>query len=159
MTEITTTVTSAGASMGSIVISTDAGGVTLAGTDGIIRISDETGKVSVSEISGSVIIDQNSAGQIAVDLSASDGAVSIEAFAVGPQGERGPQGPAGSNGSVVYEQTSPSASWVVPNPFGRIPSVEVFLSTGESVLTDVEASGSFVNVVFAQAQTGWVVLS
>lgn len=70
-------------------------------------------------------------------------------------GVMGPPGPAG--GAVRFDVTSPSASWVIPHSFSRVPIVSVYLASGELVLADVFASATTINVVFASPKTGFVI--
>jgi len=56
-----------------------------------------------------------------------------------------------------HEQTSPSASWNITHPLNKIPNVDVYLSTGEQVITDISVTETSINVTFAQAQTGWII--
>ncbi len=64
----------------------------------------------------------------------------------------------GSSGGVVYEQTTPSASWNIPHNLGRIPNVQVYVS-GQVVIVDIESDATNVFVTFAQAQSGVAVLT
>lgn len=78
--------------------------------------------------------------------------------AAGPEGPPGPAGPAGSGNSVRVNQTSPSASWVIPHELGKSPIVQVFTTAGEQIDADVYASDTQVSVMFAQPTTGFVQL-
>ena len=69
----------------------------------------------------------------------------------------GPQGPAGSGSVHQYTQATPSASWVIVHNLGRAVSAEVFLNTGEEVITDViNTSTSTLTINFASPQSGYV---
>lgn len=72
----------------------------------------------------------------------------------------GPQGPAGSGSVHQYTQSTPSASWVIVHNLGRAVSAEVFLNTGEEVITDViNTSTSTLTINFASVQSGYVLYS
>jgi hypothetical protein len=74
----------------------------------------------------------------------------------------GPAGtPGGGTPSFQIAVSTPSASWLlaVPGGIGRPPQVQVFLTSGEQILTDVYATAATVNVVFAAPATGYVILS
>lgn len=81
------------------------------------------------------------------------GAVVVEMAA---QGRPGPQGPPGVALAYRYDQTAPSASWVIAHGLGRAPLVDVFLANGEQVEADVTATATTISVVFAAATTGFV---
>ena len=68
----------------------------------------------------------------------------------------GPQGPAGASAMPVRIAASLAATWILANPLGRIPTVQVFLATGEPVLTDVQASTLQITVTFPSPQQGFV---
>jgi len=89
----------------------------------------------------------------------------IELTTLGPQGPQGiqgiqgPQGPAGTGAStyVKFDITTASASWSVNHALGRIPIVQVYLSTGEKIYPDIYATNTNIAVVFAAATTGYIV--
>ncbi len=56
-----------------------------------------------------------------------------------------------------YVQTSPSATWIVAHNLNKIPNVDVYLSNGEQILADITATDTTITVVFAEAQTGYIV--
>lgn len=70
-------------------------------------------------------------------------------------GPRGPKGEAG--GGVRFDVSTPSASWIIPHGFGRVPIVSVYLSTGEQVLADVSATATTINVVMTAPRAGFVI--
>lgn len=59
--------------------------------------------------------------------------------------------------SFSHHQTSPSANWSVNHLLNRIPNVDVYLETGEQVLADIIVTETTINVVFAQAQLGYII--
>lgn len=65
------------------------------------------------------------------------------------------QGPAGASAvPIPYQQTAPSASWIIPHGLGRIPLVQVRNAAGEVVYPDVFADARSVSIVFANPATG-----
>lgn len=89
-------------------------------------------------------------------------AVAVEqalvATAVAEQGPGGPPGPPGIAAALIVEQSSPSASWVIPHSLGRRPLVQIFDDAGEQIYPDVIAGKSNVSVIFSAAMTGSVIL-
>jgi hypothetical protein len=75
---------------------------------------------------------------------------------IGPPGSTGPQGPIGPNAAPVRIDASLAATWVLANPLGRVPTVHVFLASGEPVLTDVQADTAQITVTFPSPQQGFV---
>jgi hypothetical protein len=81
----------------------------------------------------------------------------------GDKGEKGDTGSAGLPGlpggePFVYEQLTPSANWIIPNPFGR-PRVYVQVYVGtEQVETDVVSDATTISVIFAEPQSGSLVI-
>lgn len=75
---------------------------------------------------------------------------------VGPPGPAGPQGPAGAGSAPLRLDAANAATWVFGHGLGRVPTVQVFLSSGESVLTDVAATTSQITVTFPSPQAGFV---
>jgi hypothetical protein len=75
---------------------------------------------------------------------------------IGPPGPTGPQGPVGPNAAPVRIDASLAATWVLANPLGRVPTVHVFLASGEPVLTDVQADTAQITVTFPSPQQGFV---
>jgi hypothetical protein len=68
-------------------------------------------------------------------------------------------GPPGSGSSPLRRDASLAATWTLSHSLGRIPAVQVFLASGEAVLTDVAADSAQVTVTFASPQQGFVLLS
>lgn len=81
------------------------------------------------------------------------------AVVVGPPGPQGPAGPQGAGSGTMFTVSAASSSWIIAHGLGRRPNVTVYLSTGEQVLTDCNATVSSVNVVFPSPQTGYVVVT
>ena len=78
------------------------------------------------------------------------------AAVVGPPGPPGPQGAAGAGSAPLRLDASLAATWILPHPLGRVPTVQVYLSTGEAVLTDVSATTSQITVTFPSPHQGFV---
>jgi hypothetical protein len=74
---------------------------------------------------------------------------------VGPPGPAGPQGPAGAGSAPLQLNAALAATWVLSHGLGRVPTVQVYLATGEAVLTDV-ATTSQITVTFPSPQQGFV---
>lgn len=74
-------------------------------------------------------------------------------------GQRGPAGPPGDGASIQINQISPASTWVLTHTLGRRPAVDVYLTSGERIMTDVFATDTQVTVIFATPQTGYVMLS
>jgi hypothetical protein len=75
---------------------------------------------------------------------------------VGPPGPAGLQGPAGAGSAPLQLNASLAATWVLGHSLGRVPTVQVYLSTGETVLTDVTATTTQITVTFPSPQQGFV---
>ena len=75
---------------------------------------------------------------------------------VGPPGPAGPQGPAGAGEAPLRLDASLAATWILPHPLGRIPTVQIFLASGEAVLSDAIATASQITVIFPTPQQGFV---
>ena len=59
----------------------------------------------------------------------------------------------------VHTQTAPSASWVISHTLARLPSVTIYLLSGELVEADVFATTSSVNIVLPAATSGRAILT
>jgi hypothetical protein len=68
----------------------------------------------------------------------------------------GPPGPGGAGSAPVRIDASLASTWVLANPLGRVPTVQVFLASGEGVLTDILAHASQITVTFPSPQQGFV---
>jgi hypothetical protein len=77
-------------------------------------------------------------------------------YVKGPQGDKGD--PGGDPGAYVHHQTSPSSSWTIANPFGRLPGVTLYVS-GQQVEADVDSTISAVHVTFPSPYSGTAVLT
>lgn len=77
---------------------------------------------------------------------------------VGPPGPAGPQGAAGAGSAPLRLDAPLAATWVLAHPLGRVPTVQVCLASGETVLTDFQATAAQVTVVFPQPQQGFVLI-
>jgi len=78
------------------------------------------------------------------------------AAAVGNAG--GAPGGGGSGDAYTYVQAVPLATWVIPNPFGREPNVDVYVA-GELVETDVRATDQLISISFPAPTVGRAALS
>jgi len=68
----------------------------------------------------------------------------------------GPPGPAGPTAAPLRLDSSLAATWILPHSLGRMPTVQVFLGSGEPVLTDVVADPDQITVTFPAPQQGFV---
>ncbi len=68
----------------------------------------------------------------------------------------GPPGPPGSGSGAVRLNATLAATWVLNHALGRIPGVQVYLSSGEPVITDVAATATQITVTFPSPQQGFV---
>lgn len=59
---------------------------------------------------------------------------------------------------TAHTQSAPSATWVIPHTFGRIPAVAVYIA-GELVDTDVTATTTNVTITFPAPFSGVAVLN
>ncbi len=75
---------------------------------------------------------------------------------IGPPGPTGPQGAAGSGSAPLRINASLASTWTLPHSLGRVPTVQVYLTTGEQVLTDVQATTTQITVTFPSPQAGFV---
>lgn len=76
---------------------------------------------------------------------------------VGPQGTPGT--PGASGGAIVFQQSMAVTEINVPHTFGRLPTVEVYDTTGEQVFANVMATTSLVTVTTSAPFAGTVVLN
>jgi hypothetical protein len=60
--------------------------------------------------------------------------------------------------STRLNQASPAAAWIMPHNLGRVPIVQVFLTSGELVGADVIADATSITVTFAQPQSGFIII-
>lgn len=66
-------------------------------------------------------------------------------------------GSGGGDGTLVYTQSTPSASWNIPHLLGRQPHVQVFIGD-KYCITDIEADESSVHITFPVATAGVAVI-
>lgn len=71
-------------------------------------------------------------------------------------GPPGPQGPAGAASAPLRINASLAATWTLSHGLGRVPTVQVYLNSGEQVLTDVQASTTQITATFPSPQAGFV---
>jgi hypothetical protein len=74
---------------------------------------------------------------------------------VGPPGPAGPQGAAGAGAAPLRLDAALAATWILPHPLGRVPTVQLYLASGETVLSDVSASTTQITVTFPSPQQGF----
>ena len=70
----------------------------------------------------------------------------------------GPPGPPGAGGAPVRLDAPLAATWILPHSLGRVPVVQIFLESGEAVLTDVAADTAHVTVTFPTPQQGFALV-
>lgn len=58
----------------------------------------------------------------------------------------------------VYVQSTPLATWTIPNPFERLPAVSLYVN-GESVETDVTATTTFITITWPYPVAGVAVIN
>ncbi len=76
------------------------------------------------------------------------------------KGAQGIQGQPGIGGFFQrIDQATASANWILNHGKGAVPIVQVFLNTGEMIITDVVATATQINVVFAAPIAGFVIIS
>lgn len=80
----------------------------------------------------------------------------LKALRLGPAGPPGPKGDPGS--TYFHTQSSPAATWTVPNPTGRADCAVIVRVGGEEVLADVQTSNSTITVTFAEPISGSLVI-
>lgn len=73
-------------------------------------------------------------------------------------GPPGPPGPSHPDTAPLRLDAPLAATWILPHPLGRVPTVQVFLASGEAVLTDVAAGPAQVTVTFPSPQQGFVLV-
>jgi hypothetical protein len=69
--------------------------------------------------------------------------------------------PISSGGTgYMHTQSTPSAQWNITFPdLGRFPSVDIYLTSGESVLTDFVVTSTSVTITFPSATAGYAVIT
>ena len=71
-------------------------------------------------------------------------------------GPPGPQGPVGAAAAPLHINASLASTWTLPHTLARVPTVQVYLTSGEQVLTDVQATTTQITVTFPSPQAGFV---
>jgi hypothetical protein len=71
-------------------------------------------------------------------------------------GPPGPQGAVGPDSQPLRIDASLAATWILSHPLGRLPTVHVYLSTNEPVLTDVSVTTTQITITFPTPQQGFV---
>ena len=62
----------------------------------------------------------------------------------------------GAGSAPLRLDASLAATWTLPHTLGRVPTVQVYLASGEQVLTDLTATATTITVVFPSPQQGFV---
>lgn len=75
---------------------------------------------------------------------------------IGPPGPAGPQGPAGAGSAPLRLDAALASTWVLNHGLGRVPTAQVYLSSGEAVLSDLSATTTQITVTFPSPQQGFV---
>lgn len=60
---------------------------------------------------------------------------------------------------MVWTQTASAGTWTITHDRGRIPTVAIYLTTGEEVHADVTANTTQVTITFASPTAGVAVLT
>ena len=71
-------------------------------------------------------------------------------------GTTGAQGPQGISSAPTRIDAPLAATWILPHSLSRVPIVEVYLASGERVLSDTVASATTITITFSQPQQGFV---
>ena len=75
---------------------------------------------------------------------------------IGPPGPAGPQGAAGAGAAPLRINAPLASTWVLSHSLGRVPTVQVYLESGEQVIADLQASATQITVTFPSPQAGFV---
>jgi hypothetical protein len=69
--------------------------------------------------------------------------------------------PVSSGGTgYMHTQSSPAAQWYITFPdLGRLPNVQIYLTSGEFIITDVLSTSTSVTVTFPSATAGYAVIT
>jgi hypothetical protein len=66
----------------------------------------------------------------------------------------------GGGAGYMHTQGTPAAQWHVTFPeLGRLPSVQIYLTSGENILTDIVSTSTSVTVTFPSATAGYAVIT
>lgn len=104
--------------------------------------------------SGSVTIEVVEAPPVVVEVVAEMVSV-VEVAVPGPQG---PPGVPGDNGTLVFDQTTPLATWTFTHNLGRLPIATVYVD-GEIVLVPLFADSTTITAMFPSPQTGTIIVN
>jgi hypothetical protein len=67
---------------------------------------------------------------------------------------------AGGSTGYMHTQSTASAQWHITFPdMGRLPSVQIYLTSGEAILTDILSTSTSVTVTFPSATAGYAVIT
>lgn len=58
--------------------------------------------------------------------------------------------------TVRFDVLAPAGTWIIPHAFGRAPTAQVFLLSGEQIAADVLVDAVHITVVFASPTAGFV---
>jgi len=68
--------------------------------------------------------------------------------------------PVSGTSGYMHTQSSPSAQWHITYPtLGRLPSVQIYLTSGEAILTDILATQTDVTITFPSPTAGYAVIT
>jgi hypothetical protein len=59
---------------------------------------------------------------------------------------------------LMHTQATPAATWTIPHLLGRLPVVATYLTSGEEVDTDLDATTDQVVITWPAPTAGWAVL-
>lgn len=66
----------------------------------------------------------------------------------------------GGSSGYMHTQSSASAQWYITFPdLGRLPAVQIYLTSGEAILTDILSTSTSVTVTFPSATAGYAVIT
>ena len=101
----------------------------------------ETASVAIVEQGSKVVVQPQGAGGLIIEGKSNTTIVQPQSTGSATIIAQGPQGPAGSSGGAsatyVYQQVSPSTSWVVNHNLGFKPSVELLDAGSQEIEGDV----------------------
>jgi hypothetical protein len=66
----------------------------------------------------------------------------------------------GGASGYMHTQSSPLAQWYITIPdLGRLPNVQIYLTSGEMILTDLVSTNSSVTITFPNPTAGFAVIT
>jgi len=66
----------------------------------------------------------------------------------------------GGTSGYMHTQSSASAQWHITFPdLGRLPNVQIYLTSGEAILTDILSTSTSVTVTFPSPTAGYAVIT